>query len=345
LDGGAEMARHCGPNIESARNPGFFLGALLAGAAQAGRDKVTLFADPENESFLDWVEQLLAESSGKDGKGLFPVVGEPATAAARYGSDRLIVYVRSAGTLDTQVDRWVRAGIPVAIVTMKPEAAGLGAEFFRWEVATAIACHRLGVNAFDQPDVQRAKDAAGKALRGRPTQEDGAQGGRAWHLQGPADDPASMPDELVGALTSVLSKLRQGEALVVLSYLPQTPATKRALERIRRQVRDRLGNATLLGFGPRYLHSTGQLFKGGPDRMVLLVLWAPPARDVPVPGEAYTLGGLMQAQAMGDVEALRSIGRRVYLLTMDSSRRVSEIARSAGSAAQLVAGNRPPVNT
>jgi len=339
LDGGAEMARQCGPNIEAARNPGLFLGALLAAAAQAGRDKVTFFADPENESLLGWVEQLLAESSGKDGKGLFPIVGEPPAAPARYGSDRLLVYLRSEGSLDARVDRWVKAGVPVAIVNVKPGAAGLGAEFFRWEVAVAVACHRLGVNAFDQPDVQRAKAAARTALLDRPAQEGVAQDG-PWHLQGPADDPASKADDLVEATTAILSRLREGEALVLLAYLPQTPAIERALERIRRHIRDRLGNATLLGFGPRYLHSTGQLFKGGPDRMVLLVLRAPAGRDVPVPGETYTLGGLMQAQAVGDYEAMRSIGRRVYLLTIDSPRRASEIARSIGSAAQRVARNR-----
>jgi len=340
LDGGADMARQCGPDIESARNPGLFLGALLAAAAQAGRDKITLFADPENESLLGWVEQLLAESSGKDGKGLFPIVGEPPAAPARYGSDRLLVYLRSEGSLDARVDRWVKAGVPVVIVTVEPEAAGLGAEFFRWEVAVAVTCHRLGINAFDQPDVQGAKDATRKALLDRPTQEGAAQDGMPWHLQGSADSPASKADDLVEATASILSRLREGEALVLLAYLPQTPATERALQRIRRDIRDRLGNATMLGFGPRYLHSTGQLFKGGPDRTVLLVLRAPAGRDVPVPGQTYTLGGLMQAQALGDYEAMRSIGRRVYLLTLDSPRRASEIARSVGSAAQRVARDR-----
>ena len=342
LADGAAMARQCAPDVEAARNPGLFLGALLAAAAQEGRDKVTLFADSENELFLGWVEQLLAESSGKDGKGLFPVVGEPPSAPARYGSDRLLVYLRSRGDLDAKVDRWVRSGIPVAVVSVDPDSTAIGAEFFRWEVATAVACHQLGVNAFDQPDVQRAKDAARSALADRLPLREAVEGGRPWVLMGPADDASAGDDDLVQGLTSILTKLHAGDSFVLLAYLPQTPTTQRALARIRRQVLDRLGNATLLGFGPRYLHSTGQLFKGGPDRMVALLLRASPGTDVPVPGEAYTLGGLMSAQAIGDYEAMKSIGRRVYMLTLDSPRHLAELARSAGPAAQLAGQQRTP---
>jgi len=336
LGGGASMARACGPNVESARNPGVFLGAVLAAAAQAGRDKITLFADPGNESFLGWVEQLLAESTGKEGKGLFPVVGEPPSGAARYDSDRMLIYLRSEGSLDARVEAWVRSGIPVAVVTIRPGMAGLGAEFFRWEVAAAVACHGLRVNAFDQPDVQRAKDAARAALTGRQTAGGDVLDGRPWRLQGADEDDARLDEDPVEATSFVFSQLTKGDAFVMLAYLPQTPSTEGALRRVRRQVRDQLRNATLVGFGPRYLHSTGQLFKGGPDRMVVLVLRAPPARDVPIPGESHTLGGLMQAQAMGDYKAMKAVGRRVFMLTMDSPRRLSEVARAAVVAARRV---------
>jgi hypothetical protein len=335
LQGGATMARQCGPNIDSARNPGLFLGALLAAAAQDGRDKITLFADASHEPFLAWVEQLLAESSGKGGKGFFPVVGEPPAHADRYDSDRLMVYLRSDGSLDERVESWVGAGIPVAIVTMRPGAAGLGAEFFRWETATAVACHRHGVNAFDQPDVQQAKVAAREALRGPPGSSDGGRRRRPWRIEGPGDRAPS--SDLTQAMSSVLSRLQPGDAFVLLAYLPQTKAAERDLGRVRRQVRDHLRNATLVGFGPRYLHSTGQLFKGGPDRIVVLVVRAPSTQDVPIPGEGHTLGGLMQAQAIGDYEAMKAIGRRVFLLTLDSPRRLSEVARAAGPAAKRAA--------
>jgi hypothetical protein len=234
LDGGAAMARHCGPDVEAARNPGLFLGALLGAAAQEGRRIPCRSREP---AVLGWVEQLRPSPAAK-GKGLTPVVGEPAWLR-RYGSDRLIVYLRSQGTLDPKVERWVKAGIPVAVVSMGPNAHGLGAEFLRWEVATAVACHRLGVNAFDQPDVQRAKDAARLALGAQPTVGE-KEVRRPWELRGPADDSAATDDGMMEGMTSILSKLQAGDSFVLLAYLPQTPTTERALGRIRRQVHDLL---------------------------------------------------------------------------------------------------------
>lgn len=324
LEGAASMARRCGPNIEPARNPGFFLGALLASAHADGRDKMTLFADPDLQPFLPWIEQLVAESSGKNGKGLVPVVGEPPAAPGRYGADRLIVYLRLDGSLDRRVDRWVRAKVPVVVVQASAGVRGLGAEFFRWEVATAVACHRIGVNAFDQPDVESAKAAARQALAvGDSVSRAGAS--TSWVLEGRSGE-VRPPVELREALAPVLGELGEADAFVLLSFLPETPAVARGLLRIRRKVRDTLGLATLAGFGPRYLHSTGQLFKGGPDRFVFLILHAEPARDVPVPGQTYTLGDLLRAQAIGDFQAMKARGRRAHILTLDTPKRLSEVA-------------------
>jgi transaldolase/glucose-6-phosphate isomerase len=318
-EGASAMARQSGPQVEAARNPGLFLGAVLAAGWQEGRDKVTLIADPPYEPLLGWIEQLLAESSGKDGKGLFPVVGEPVGPGSRYAPDRLMVYLRSDGSQDERVERWVKAGIPVSIISVQDGVRGLGAEFFRWEVATAVACNRMGVNAFDQPDVQRAKEAARRALQGRVAGRPLVRKGAASH------DPPAEAVDLDKTVAAALAALRAGDAFVVLAFLPQTPAMERSLASLRRHVRDRLGNATLVGFGPRYLHSTGQLFKGGPDRIVALVVHAPSGVDVDVPDAGYTLGDLLQAQALGDVEAMRSLGRRVFFIALDSPRRMSDL--------------------
>jgi hypothetical protein len=313
------MARRCGPNVDAARNPGIFLGALLAAAWQEGRDKVTLIADPPYEPLLPWIEQLIAESTGKDGKGLYPIVGEPPAPSQRYRPDRLMVYLRVDGGHDERVKGWIKAGIPVSIVSPGDGIRGLGAEFFRWELATAIACHRMGVNAFDQPDVQRAKEAARKALQGRM----GAQHHETV-LHGHSPDRGNLDE----AVASALAALRDGDAFVVLAFVPQTPASERILRTVRRHVRDRMGNATMIGFGPGYLHSTGQLFKGGPDRLVALVLHAQAGEDVRVPGAGSTLAELLRSQAIGDVEAMRSLGRRVFFVALDSPRTISDLTKA-----------------
>ena len=329
-EGAASMARHSGPNIEAARNPGLFLGALLAAAWQEGRDKVTLIADPPYESMLAWIEQLLAESTGKEGRGLFPIVGEPPAASQHYRADRLMVYLRVDGGQDDRVNRWVKAGIPVSIVSLGDGVRGLGAEFFRWELATAVACHRMGVNAFDQPDVERAKQAARKSLQG-------GMGGRRPHQDPTTPGPSGDRRDLDKAVASALAAMREGDVFVVLTFSPRTPATERALRSVRRHVRDRTGNATMIGFGPGYLHSTGQLFKGGPDRLVALVLHAPSGEDVPVPGTDYRLGDLFRAQALGDVEAMRALGRRVFFAALDSPRSMTHLTKAIDEIAKEAA--------
>lgn len=337
LGGASSMARRCGPNVEPAHNPGFFLGALLAAAFEQARDKITLMADSDLLPFLGWVEQLLAESSGKNGKGLIPIIGEPPAPAKRYGSDRLLIYLRLDGTMDSHVERWVRAKIPVAVVQAEPGVRGLGAEFFRWEIATAVACHRMGVNAFDQPDVESAKAAARNVLAADPP---GAARDTPvpWTLQSP-EGPSQSPADLAEAMEGILGELRPGDAFVLLSFLPETPAVERALLRMRRRVRDTLGHATIASFGPRYLHSTGQLFKGGADRFVALLLHAPSKADVLVPGGEHSLGDLLRAQVAGDFEAMRARGRRVHFLTLDAPKRISEVAAAVDRALGARAGS------
>ena len=342
LEGAARMARACGPNIPSAHNPGLFLGALLGAAAASGRDKVTFVTDPASEPFPDWIEQLIAESSGKNGRGLFPIVGEPAGPPEVYGPDRLLVYLRSDGSFEKKVQPWIEAGIPVAVLEVGRGAAGVGAEFFRWEVATAIVCHLLGVHAFDQPDVQRAKDRAGTVLRGRkgglPAEEKAWSGDglHVWahHLFPPGTS-------LQGVWETILSQIGERDTLALLAFLPPSSSTTKSLTRWRRLVRDRLGRPTMLGYGPRYLHSTGQLFKGGPDRLVAVYLLGPSEPDLAVPGESYTLGELLRAQAVGDFEAMHSLGRRTYAFVLDSLQRLAEVEAALTEALESHPGLAP----
>jgi hypothetical protein len=228
-----------------------------------------------------------------------------------------MVYLRGEGDRDDQVDKWVRAGLPVAVINVGAGVAGLASEFFRWEMATAVACHLLAVNAFDQPDVEQAKQAARQALRGQTA--------------APAASAAAAAPEHV--VEQALQSLRPGDAFVALAFLPETPAVARSLGSLRRRVRDYWKNATLVGFGPRYLHSTGQLFKGGPDRLVTLILWAPSSEDLDVPHAGHTLGDLLRAQALGDLEAMKALGRRVFLCALDSPRQLADLAEAVARAA------------
>ncbi|HET7009962.1 MAG TPA: bifunctional transaldolase/phosoglucose isomerase [Anaerolineales bacterium] len=343
LEGGARMARASSPNAPSARNPGLFLGALLAAAASLGRDKLTFVADEDMQPLPAWIEQLIAESSGKDGKGLFPVAGEPPAGADAYGADRLMIYLRSTGEHDRRAQTWARQGVPVVVLQTGSQPEAVGAEFFRWEIATAAVCHALGVNAFDQPDVQRAKDQARAALRSRK-RDSVPQGNVAWSQQGIEVWAHHLfPDgtTLRAVWETVLAQLTEREAVVLLSYLPERPTVEKPLVRLRRLIRDRTRAATMLGFGPRYLHSTGQLFKGGPDRLLAVYLIGPVSDTVVIPGDELPLGILQRAQAVGDFEAMHAAGRRAYAFVLSSPSELDvlekalrdALAQRAGSAA------------
>ena len=276
------MAEACS-DTNSVDNPGAYLGAVMAEAALAGRDKLTLFLPTEIASFGDWVEQLIAESTGKLGKGIVPIVGEPMAPPQGYGTDRLFVAIgEHPGLQDLEAD-----GHPVVRLPYEGKAQ-LGAEFYRWEFATAIAGQRLGINPFDQPNVQSAKDATSRIL------ESGAV------------DAGATP-----GLADVLATLKPTDYVAVLAYLPRDFVHQRELQALRLDIRDRFAVATTLGFGPRYLHSTGQLHKGGPNSGVFILLTDDAARDADVPGKPFSLDRLRRAQAIGDLQSLQSMGRRV----------------------------------
>ena len=297
LDRARDMAQRCAS--EGPDNAGFELGVVLGELALAGRDKPTLIAPPGVASFGAWLEQLVAESLGKVGKGIIPIEGEMPGQADVYGSDRVFVHIRSAGARDaaaeTLVERLARAGHPVVHIDWRDRYA-LGAEFFRWEFATAVAGAVLGVNPFDQPDVEAAK----VVTRGLAAEYD-----KTGTL--PDEEPQMRPKE-IGAL---LDQLREGDYFAILAFIDMNHTNRKALDVIRGLVRDRRKVATTVGFGPRYLHSTGQAHKGGPNSGVFLMLTCEDAEDVPVPGQRYSFGTIKRLQARGDFEVLSSRGRRV----------------------------------
>ena len=286
LDAVIAMARACASAAPSGSNPGARIGAVIGEAAMAGRDKLTLVLDKNVRTLGYWLEQLIAESTGKGGKGIVPVEGEDLGESAVYGADRLFVGIGAEGT-DKELAPLRDAGQPIIHLWLD-DAIELGREFFRWEFATAVAGAVLGIQPFDQPNVQEAKDATKKLL---------ARGG--------------LPDAGRDDLASLLRQVRPGDYLAIQAYLPRNQDTERRLHEARMRLRDRLKVATTVGFGPRFLHSTGQLHKGGPNTGVFVQVVERPAEDVPIPGQPFSFGTLMAAQALGDVQSLREHGRRV----------------------------------
>lgn len=335
LSGGAALAAACGPRAAIPANPGLALGAIMGAAWKQGRDKLTLVADPGLEPLADWIEQLVAESSGKNGVGILPVIGEPAGYASVYGDDRLLVYLRRDGTHDRRLRGWVKAGLPVAVLETPLDEASLGGAFFQWELATAVACHLLGVNAFDQPNVQLAKQRAASLLAALSETSQLPQLPTLWSGEGVTISGEGEPlqgDALSKVLQEMLAGLPAGEPVVFLFYLRNQEAVLKRYSKVRRALRDKTGRASTFGFGPRYLHSTGQLHKGGRNEGLFLVVTVDPVKDVPVQGEAFTFGNLLHAQAIGDLQALKAAGRRAYALHLTapaSERSLAEALKAA----------------
>lgn len=322
-DAGA-MAHACGPQAEPAQNPGVSLGITIGVLANAGRDKLTLIASPSIASFGAWIEQLVAESTGKDGRGIIPIADEPLGDPSVYGADRLFVYLRDTlhpePAQDRDVDALEAAGHPVVRIAVASPRR-LAQEFFRFEMATAVAGAILGINPFDQPDVEASKIAT-RAMT------------EAFEKTGilPAEPPVFDADGIalhtdaanaeslrtLGAGSSLQSWFRAhfarraaGDYVALLAYLDATEARLQALHTMRATIRDRTQLATCLQFGPRFLHSTGQAYKGGPNSGLFVQLTAEPAADVTIPGRAATFGVIEAAQAAGDFGVLAERGRRV----------------------------------
>ncbi len=307
VESSQRMATACGPDTTA--NPGLALGAFLSAEAASGRDKLTLLASPDLVSFASWIEQLVAESSGKDGRGVLPVVGEPFGEPDEYGADRAFVALLMPGdeATDAQVRRLEDAGRRVCRLAMPPEE--LGGEFFRWEFATAVLGTQLRVNPFDEPNVRDAKTRTGAQLTYR---------GEAGTFR--IAPPLDRRDGCLMRI-SLTSKPRQPgpRYLALLDYLPVDPAHAEVIARVRTRHRRASGQATTHGTGPRYLHSTGQYHKGGPDTGLFVLITGVDATRTQVPDEKYSFSSLKFAQALGDFEALVAAGRDVVHCHFESA--------------------------
>ena len=310
-----------GMNVESAFNilkadsphsedirAGLELGAFLGGIS-AGGDKLTFIMSESYESFPDWIEQLVAESLGKEGRGIIPVVHEPALPVQDYGRDRSFVLYTDSSDFGREqarlVSSLVEAGFPVIHVEMG-QRDELLSEMFRWEIAVACAGIALKVNPFNQPDVQSAKIRAGQML------EEGIS---------PSDEDLFLDEGRMTDLIGFLDSARPGDYVTLQCFLAPTQENGQRLQSVRQKIRDRTGRAVTFGYGPRYLHSTGQLHKGGPDSGLFIQLKDVPQKDIPVPGSGHTFSQILEAQAWGDYTALREAGRRIFRIDLGKDTR------------------------
>jgi transaldolase/glucose-6-phosphate isomerase len=324
LDRTELMVHSCAASVPADQNPAVLLGAILGTLAVAGRDKVTLIASPRISGIGAWLEQLIAESTGKHGKGVIPVDGETVGSPGVYGHDRLFVYLRldsgADASQDAAVDALEHAAHPVVRIGVA-DIDDIGQEFFRWEMAVAIAGAIIGINPFDQPDVEASKVATRALTSGfertgafpdeAPLYEESGislytDASNAGALERALDGRRS----LAGYLRAHVNRLEEGDYFAILAYLAMNQTHRHALQAIRHAVRDSRRVATSVGFGPRFLHSTGQIYKGGPNTGVFLQITAHERRDILVPGQRYSFGVVETAQARGDFAVLVERQRR-----------------------------------
>src|SRR5688572_22187552 len=312
LDRADWMKRQCEEHVPAARNPGLVLGAILGQAALEGRDKLTILADAPLSAFAGWIEQIIAESSGKNGKGILPVPLEPLGDIGVYGADRLIVYLRQSGEFDEELKALREAGHPVLEYAI-PDVYDVGAEIYRWEVATAVACSVLGVNAFDQPNVETSKKITKAKVADYQKKGRLKEGRPSWKKDGVSIFTSSSVTgaSLKTILNSFFKKAKPNGYIAINAYLPRNAEMIDALQAMRVAIRAKTGNAVTAGFGPRFQHSTGQFHKGGPKNALFIQITADPEKDMDVPTQGLTFATLIRAQALGDYEALIEAGRKV----------------------------------
>ena len=344
-----EEGRVSGAEVPAERNPALRVGAALGELALHGRDKLTLFLGPPFEPLGSWIEQLVAESTGKQGQGIVPVVDEPAAPAEAYGDDRVFVSV-TLGPPPPDVTRRLaalrEAGHPVLQWT-RLSPTDLGAEFLRWEIATVVAGAGLDIDPFDEPNVSEAKQATQTLLAawlesGELPRPEALAAARGIEVMAPAAIADALRPRLADGsdpfawATSLAGLGEPGDYFAILAYLHATPARHEHLRRVRETVRLHTGLATTLGYGPRFLHSTGQLHKGGPDRGVFLQIVAAEG-DLAIPGQRYGFRALQQAQALGDYQVLERRGRRVLRLDLggDVERGLEELTAAFSAATRV----------
>ena len=329
LDRADWMRKQCAESVPAARNPGLALGAVLGESALHGRDKLTVVADAALSPFANWIEQIIAESSGKHGKGILPVPLEPIGSPDVYGDDRIFVYLRQTGEHDEAMTKLKAAGHPVIDFPVSG-FYDFGAEIFRWEIATVVACSIIGVNAFDQPNVESSKKITKAKIADYQKKGKLREGKPAWKKDGVAVfSPTAVTGASLGAvLNKFLKKAKAGGYVAINAYLPRNNEMNDALQKMRVAIRAKTGNAVTAGFGPRFQHSTGQFHKGGPKNALFLVITAEPEKDVDIPTEGMTFGTLIRAQALGDYEALIEAKRKVMRVHLPSVGALSDVLKA-----------------
>ena len=322
-----EMVKACGAGVAAGNNPGVILGAILGAAANQGRDKVTIVASPGIADLGAWLEQLLAESTGKIGKGIVPVDREDLGSPNVYGNDRVIAYLRldpaPDAAQDAAIDALEKAGQPVVRIGL-PDIYNLGQEMFRWEIATATAGAIIGIDAFNQPDVEASKIETKKLTseyeaKGSLPPETPFFEGDGLKLYADDKNAAALKGgSLVEVLKKHLDRIKAGDYFGVLGYVPMNEQNDKTMQGLRMAIRDKKKVATVLGFGPRFLHSTGQAYKGGPNSGVFIQITHDHAKDIQVPDQKYTFGVVQNAQARGDFAVLAERGRRALRVHLGS---------------------------
>ncbi|HEY6640222.1 MAG TPA: glucose-6-phosphate isomerase [Nitrospiraceae bacterium] len=322
------MAQACRIQPPRGQNPGADLGATMASMAQAGRNKITLITSPQISTFGLWAEQLLAESTGKEGTGLVPVANEPIVSPTAYGTDRLFVYLRLQGDQNRQLDRQIaglaRKGHPILTLALQ-DRYDLAGEFFRWEFATAIAGHLLGVHPFDQPNVQESKDNTARVLES---------------IRSTGRLPKQATSTVAQASARLKRHCRPGAYVAILAYTTPSSKMEQAIRSLRRALVSHHHVTTTAGYGPRYLHSTGQLHKGGPKNGIFLQLIDSMTPDLKVPGKPFTFRTLAQAQAAGDIQALWAHEQQAIVLPL-SKNPIATIRMLTKSLASRTSTRRP----
>lgn len=329
LDRADWMKSQCGEHVPAARNPGLVLGAVIGESALEGRDKLTVLSDTPLSAFAGWIEQIIAESSGKNGKGILPVPLEPIGDADAYGKDRLFVYLRQTGELNENIKALREAGHPVLEFEI-PNLNEIGAEMYRWEIATAVACSVLGVNAFDQPNVESSKKITKAKIADYQQKGMLEEGEPVWmdEVLKVFSPSAVHGENLKTILQNFLEEAEPNGYVAINAYLPRNDEMIDALQALRVAIRSKTGNAVTAGFGPRFQHSTGQFHKGGPKNALFIVITAEPAADFEIPTEGLTFGTLIRAQALGDYEALNGAGRKVLRVHLPSVEEISLLAEA-----------------
>jgi transaldolase/glucose-6-phosphate isomerase len=342
LDRAERTVHACSQVVPANENPGARLGCIMGECAKAGRDKTTVLTDPRIASFGLWVEQLIAESTGKDNTGIVPIAGEDIGSPSVYGNDRLFVYL-AVEKVDSETQMKLKAleaaGHPVVTIILN-DLYDIGEEFFLWEIATAVAGWRIGINPFDQPNVQESKDATKELLDtytatgALPGQGVLATDGTLTIYADDATRAALSGESTLAALKGHLARAGAGDYIAMLDYIEETPEHEALIQQIRTHLRAATKCATTTGYGPRFLHSTGQLHKGGSAAGVFLQLTAPDAVDFPVPNQTYTYSVLKQAQALGDFRSLSTRGRRAVRVDLGADvaaglRRLLELVQEA----------------